>query len=265
MKWLVFSKDRPYQLDAFIRTITSNGEVPAHCVSVLYHYSDELAHDLETLKIEHPAVTFIRQGIFKNDVMNWLHNCDSEIVSFATDDAIVTRKIPTELIRNVLINNHQITTFSLRMGLHLDYCYPTNLDQKVPDGQISNEIFVWNAAAAQGDWEYILSVDSHVFRRELAIAMFEAFDFANPNTMESNWQALKPHVSSIACCLLKSCYVNTPLNLVQEVFNNRCGNTDFKILNNQYRKGARHNAERFRNFFNRSAHQELNILEGSIL
>ena len=260
MKWLIFSKDRPYQLDAFIRTITANGEIPESCISVLYCYSSEYDLDIETLKKEHAEVTFIEQRTFRTDVLEWLANSNSEIVSFATDDAIVTRQIPVGAIRKVLIDNPQVTTFSLRMGLHLDHCYPTNSKQAIPDGQVSNGIFAWRAANAEGDWDYLLSVDSHVFRRDFVTAMLESFSFSNPNTMESNWQMLKPHVSPIACCFPRSCYVNTPLNLVQDVYNNRCGKTDVKILNDEYRRGKRHNPEVFRDFINRSAHQELDVL-----
>jgi hypothetical protein len=143
------------------------------------------------------------------------------------------------------------------MGLHLEHCYPTNTAQAIPDGQLSRGVFVWNAANAEGDWSYILSVDSHVMRRDLALSMFESFDFSNPNTMESNWQTIKNAVSPFACCLPKSCYVNTPLNLVQSVFNNRCGSVDVKSLQTQYREGVRHDTSKFRDFMNVSAHQEL--------
>lgn len=259
MKWLVFSKDRPYQLDAFIRTATENAGITPSDISVLYRYSENFASDLLKLREEHPEVNFIEQGDFRNDVLQWLDKHESSVVSFATDDALFTRTVPAKMIEEILTGNPSITTFSLRMGLHLDHCYPTNSAQQIPDGMIQQGVFVWSTSGADGDWGYPLSVDGHVFKRELVKEMFRAFDFKNPNSLESNWQVIRQHVSPIACCLPKSCYFNVPLNRVQDDYKNRCGNIDSEELQVLYRKGERHESKRFKNFINSSAHQESDI------
>ena len=259
MKWLVFSKDRPYQLDAFIRTAAENAGILPSDVSVLYRYSENFTSDLLKLREEHPDVKFIEQNDFRNDVLQWLDRQESRVVSFATDDALFTRAVPTKMIEEILIGNPNIATYSLRMGLHLDHCYPTNSSQKLPDGMIQQGVFVWSTNGADGDWGYPLSVDGHVFNRELVKEMFSAFDFKNPNSLESNWQVIRQHISPIACCLPKSCYFNVPLNRVQDDYKNRCGNIDSGELQIMYRNGERHESKRFKNFINSSAHQESDI------
>jgi len=260
MKWLVFSKDRAYQLDAFLNTAKNNAKIQLENISVLYHYTDYHKSDIEKLKQEYPAVNFIEEKNFKNDVMNWLENIDDQIISFATDDAIFTREVHSETIKELLLANQHVITFSLRMGLHLERCYPTNSAQKVPNGKIQSGVFIWSCKDAEGDWSYPLSVDGHVFRKDFVINMLKQIDFRNPNTLESNWQMILPYIPlQIVCCGIKSSYFNVPLNKVQNIYNNRSGNVTVEFLMNEYRSGKRFNSKIALNFLNESAHQELDI------
>jgi hypothetical protein len=228
-------------------------------VSVLYRYTGDFEGDIALVKAENPEVEFISQADFRNDVITWIDKAEADVVSFATDDALFTRHVPTDLIRDILVANKNVTTFSLRMGLHLDHCYPTNSPQRIPDGQVQNGVFVWSTEQADGDWGYPLSVDGHIFRRDFVKSMFEALNFSNPNSLESNWQSLKRMVSPVACCLPKSCYFNVPLNRVQDDYRNRCGNIDNSEFLAMYRDGMRHASDRFKNFINASAHQEVDV------
>jgi hypothetical protein len=157
------------------------------------------------------------------------------------------------------MNNPIVLTFVLRLGLHLDYCYPTSQAQAVPSGQVISGIFAWDSRGAQGDWGYPLSVDGHVFRSHELLQILNAVDFKNPNTLEANIQPVRGYVSSIAACFLKSCYMNVPLNTVQTVFNNRAGKVTADMLEARFQDGQRHDPSRIVEFFNRSAHQELEI------
>jgi hypothetical protein len=259
MKWLVFSKDRPYQLDAFLSTARDNAGISLSDISVLYKYSDDFVDCIETLASEHPGVDFISQRDFRNDVLSWLDNANANIISFATDDALFTRHVPFSLVNEILQSNPHVATVSLRMGLHLEQCYPTNSAQKVPNGQVQNGVFVWSTAGAEGDWSYPLSVDGHVFNRDIAKSMLELFEFDNPNSLESNWQLLKQSISPISCCLIKSCYFNVPLNRVQNEFKNRSGNVDPEELAILYKNGKRFSSQSCHSFMNISAHQEIEI------
>ena len=258
MKWLVFSKNRAYQLDAFLSTAKENAGIDPSDISVLYKYDQEYKEDLVTVMTEHHACTFLQEEDFRSQVIEWCKNVNG-LMSFATDDAIFTRTIDETKIQNVLGANPGISSFSLRMGLHLDYCYPLSVSQKVPDGQVLDGVFGWNFTNAEHDWAYPLSVDGHVFRSNDMLQMLEAIPFMNPNTLEANLQMLKSQILPIMCCFLKSCYINTPLNLVQNVYDNRHGKFDMGILQSNYRSGTRHISQTFRNFINISAHQELEI------
>jgi hypothetical protein len=267
MKWMVFSKDRPYQLDAFLRTAEKNGKIDPADISVLYRYTDGFEKSIDILKKEHPEVNFIAQGDFKKDVMQWLTSQNCVTVSFATDDALFTRDVRSNFVEFILANNPHIKTFSLRLGLHLDHCYPTNSAQSLPNGTLQEGILFWLAESAEGDWNYPLSVDGHVFRREEIVSMFSKFGFSNPNNLESNWQWLKSDqfestsMLTVCACFAKSCYFNVPINRVQDEYKNRSGNVSHIELAEKYMadESFRFDPKRCLNFFNKSAHEEISI------
>lgn len=259
MKWLVFSKNRPYQLDAFIRTANENGGIDPQDITILHKYDLEYAEDLKTVMIEHPACEFLQEHDFRSQTIEWCKSVNG-LLSFATDDAVFTRKIDENKIKNVLAANPGITSFSLRMGLHLDYCYPLSSSQRVPDGQIFDGVFVWDFTKAEHDWGYPLSVDGHVFRSNDALQMLHAIPFKSPNTLEANLQVLKGQILPVMCCFLKSCYMNVPINVVQGEYQNRCGTVSAEEMHKKYETGHRFDTKSSLNFLNASVHQEIDLL-----
>jgi hypothetical protein len=258
MKWLVFSRNRAYQLDAFISSASANGGIKKSDITVLHRYDKEYQASLDSLMSEHGDCNFLAEDKFREQVCDWVAQAGG-LVSFATDDALFTRSVNHEVIETVMRENPTVLTFVLRLGLHLDYCYPTATKQTVPNGQVISGIFAWDSSVAQGDWGYLLSVDGHVFRSSELLEILKSVNFKNPNTLEANIQPVKGYVSSIAACFLQSCYMNVPLNTVQTTFNNRAGQVTADMLESKFREGLRHDPAGVVDFFNRSAHQEMEI------
>ena len=202
MNWLVFSRNRPLQLDAFLRSAKENAGIDEKNVSVLYRYDVEYNKSLEILKSEHPSCEFIEESHFREQTIEWVER-SSDTISFATDDAVFTREVKSDFVREILLQNPSILTVSLRLGLHLNWCYPTNHQQIVPNGQVISQLFIWDTNLADGDWGYPLSVDGHVYRKQEAIEMLKRVAFTNPNMLEANLQVLKSLVQNVSCCFLK--------------------------------------------------------------
>ena len=190
MKWLVFSKDRPYQLDAFIRSAVENGQIEKSDITVLHRYDDKYRESLEALYKEHSECYFLTESDFKNQVICWVEKADS-LISFATDDAVFTRSVEKEAVSLTMQQNPSVLTFSLRLGMHLDYCYPTAQQQPIPSGQVVSGIFAWDSSLASGDWGYPLSVDGHVFRPAEILEILKRAEYSNPNTLEASMQFYK--------------------------------------------------------------------------
>jgi hypothetical protein len=261
MKWLVFSRNRTFQLDCFLRSAKQNAQINMKNVSVLYRYDFDFSESLEVLKLEYPDCTFINETNFREQTIEWVEK-STDTISFATDDALFTREVKSDFATEILRHNSEIFTVSLRLGMNLEWCYPTNQYQHIPNGNVSNsQLFVWDASQAQCDWGYPLSVDGHIYRKHEILKILKRTSFTNPNTLEANIQAMKPFIQHTSCCFLKSSYFNSPLNMVQSVFNNRSGQVSIEELEKVYRSGKRIDSSLIKNFHNLSAHQEVNLLE----
>lgn len=261
MKWLVFSRNRPFQLDSFLRSAKENARIDKRDISILHLYDSEYSESLRILKSEHPECEFIDETSFREQTLAWVENASSDFLSFATDDAVFTRETRVGTAKEILSQNPAVLTVSLRLGLHLDWCYPMNCQQAVPNGQIFSEVFAWDTRSAEGDWGYPLSVDGHVYRKQEILEMLKRVPFSNPNTLEANLQSMKPFVQNVSCCFLKSSYFNSPLNVVQSVCRNRAGQVTVEELDAAYKSGRRFDPSLLKGFNNSAAHQEVNLLE----
>jgi hypothetical protein len=114
---IVYSKDRPLQLDLCLNSIAKNFD-QASSVIVIYKATDIYEESYRTLQSEHPDVNFILQGgsIFK-DTLDMISSTENDFVCFFTDDDIVYQKVPE--IREDILSEDQMECFSLRMGLNI--------------------------------------------------------------------------------------------------------------------------------------------------
>ena len=117
---IVFSKDRPLQLDLCLKSIKQN-LFDDNKIVVLYKTSTDLYESHYTkVKEEHDDVEFVEQGHCIFDNLVDLVSQSSDYLSFFTDDNIVFRKVDFTMENvDVVFNAPQPpSTFSLRMGLN---------------------------------------------------------------------------------------------------------------------------------------------------
>ena len=186
MTWIVFSRNRTFQLDACLATMVANGNVDPKDVTVLHRYDADLLPDLDRLRSYHPDITFVEEKVFRDQVLQ-LVSAATEELSFATDDALVTRPIDRAAIKACLAQERTVMTYSCRLGFNIDYCYPLNVKQPRPPG-LTDDLsgtFFYPWKACDHDWSYPLSLDGHFYKRDLLLRLLPRLDFRNPNTMES--------------------------------------------------------------------------------
>jgi hypothetical protein len=115
---LIFSKDRPAQLDLLLRSIDRHAPNLYRSLTVLWTISsNEYLPGYETCANDHLKAWFVCELEFEGSVRDWLDSA-SEIVSFLVDDDVFYRDAtePLEL------------PWSFRGG---DYDYPFSLDGNV--------------------------------------------------------------------------------------------------------------------------------------
>jgi hypothetical protein len=261
---IVFSKDRALQLHALL---ASYGEkvaapVPLHVLYQTSNRSHTKAYD-ELIEIfKQPNITFVKQhstGSFRNDLIEKLSSIQSEKILFLVDDIIFVEDLNmNDFIR---FNTFKFVP-TLRMGVHLEECYPLKKKQPLPywtTGELdSGDKVCWEWKSGIYDWGYPLSVDGHLFSTQEIFAISKLIEFKAPNTFEDGLQKFADlFLPRLGVCYRKSKIINIPCNKVQLENNNICGNISHDFLLEQWEKGMQMNYKKLYGFLNKSAHQEI--------
>jgi hypothetical protein len=191
---LVFSRDRPLQLDGLLSSLERYAAHLFKSVTVL-HTSSSPIFQLGYLDCarNHEAITFWRQfDSFEQDVHEWLHVAD-EYVCFLVDDDLFIRQAP-ELER--ALPRWDEVCFSLRLW---------------------HAARSWMWPQARDDYAYPLALDGHIYRRE-AIAALLRFSFDDPTRLEAGLagraDSLGVHTYGYMAADIVQCLVGIPANRV---------------------------------------------------
>ncbi|MCX7908196.1 MAG: glycosyltransferase, partial [Ignavibacteria bacterium] len=261
-----FSKDRPMQLDAALRTFLINCKInqKAHKY-VLYKVSEnKYEKEYDLLKSNFPSVIFVREKDFKNDLLNLIKGTD--YIFFSVDDSIYTNNFSLEKILRLLDQDSSVLGFSLRLGKNTNYCYPLDKFQNLPNFEpIENKILKFNWTISEYDFGYPLEVSSSIYRTKDLLPILENSFFTNPNTLESlldNQKNIFASSKPYLLCFETSFAFSNPLNLVQTAWKNRASEKEKYSKENLldlFSKGFRINTDKFQGFVSNSPHQEVDI------
>lgn len=257
---VVFSKDRPLQLDALLRSYF-DCVADAAPVRVLYAAGSQRAADgyaaLARRFADRP-LAFMREGSFRDDLLALLAQIRAPRLLPLVDDIVFTH--PTRLadFAGLDLADH---VPSLRHGRNLRRSYAGRAIQPLPpleDIPGSPGLVRWRWSEGRLDWAYPLSVDGHIFATHEARILAEISPFHSPNTLEAAWQALLPAFRDrFGVAYAQSRLVNLPLNRVQHDYRNRHGQVDAQELLERWEAGYEIDVASLRGSLNDSVHQEL--------
>jgi hypothetical protein len=283
---IVFSKNRPLQLDLTLKTISKNFDQCTKVI-VIYAADSEYLEAYDILKKEHPEVDWRLQT---GNLYRMLYcalsflDCENEFVCFFTDDCIVYRNVPdlSSALKH-LQENVQMKCISLRLGFNVDSRQiEDSMIQDVPSPPVygfGNEeqfiIFSHFQNCYGSYWCYPMSVDGHIFLRskiknvvnELLTVNIQIHSQwpQNPNSLEQNLQKYTTIDGCFTICPVLSCVVNSPNNKVQAEWENRSGDhyqykTEFLL--NEFNNGKRIDFDSLGLDNVRCPHTEINLLKG---
>lgn len=244
MKAIAFSKDRPAQLDALLRSLALHAAEPVD-VTVIWKASTDRHVDAYGKLIDEGRseraglVQFHRERDFEADVRHLLANA-GEHVLFLVDDTIFVRGwSPAECVVVGLQNDDEpgVIGVSLRLGMNTSYCYPAARQQSVPTfhqvglRMIETDLMLLRWPGADGDFSYPLEVSSSIYRTADILSALDALKehdvgFRNPNELEAALASFAPLFSGHRPWLMAyetSVAVSVPCNRVQHAFANRAG------------------------------------------
>ena len=280
---VVFSKDRPLQLDLCLNSIKTNFINCNHTI-VLHNNSELCSETDKTIESEHPDVEFWRQGrsIYK-DLLHAVASADNDYVCFFTDDCIFFSEFELD---NFDFWGKDVLTLSLRMGQNITERYHDH--NLLPDKPLvlymveNHDLLAWpRASYLYGSyWSYALSVDGGIFKKSRMVEMLEELClledlyqsprnnrtwYQTPNGLEVALQRFWTSAEPFTVSPLTSVVVNSPNNRVQQDIDNTSGDTHDQgsiDLVDAYMLGSRVDLDLldFRNI--KCPHTEIDLLRG---
>jgi hypothetical protein len=265
---IIFSKDRAMQLHLLLESILLNFNVEDYTLNILYKASnDEYNRGYNMIRDLYPQFKYKKEESFKNDVLSLFN--DSKYTTFFTDDDIIYQsfKLNNDELHNIFMLT-EANCFSLRLGLNTVNCYTMQKLNKLNNHNTHNfyydvdliePVISWKVADGTNDYAYPMSLDGHIFKTEYIKNLCEILEYTNPNLFEaflSNFTKPEMIISSYK----NSKLVNSPINRVQETFQNLSGmkyKYSIEDLNEMYLDGLILNLEKMN--FNEilAPHQEI--------
>ena len=163
-------------------------------------------------------IQWIEETDFRSNVLDAID--DRLFTCFFTDDDIVYRPISSDLLFQ--LDDETVLCFSLRLGKNLRVSYSRNRPMALRgDISLGEQFLKWKWTESPFDFGYPLSLDGHIFRTEEIRYLTESISFQNPNTYEASLQTLTFPPRDYMTSYQHSVLVNSPNNIVQNVFPNR--------------------------------------------
>ena len=219
IRFVVFSKDRPAQLDLLLRSIERFVPRAAH-TAVVYTAAEEL-HDRGYAEVRgaHPWAEWVDEreaGGFKAATLRLVAEAGDRI-GFLVDDIVFTHPLALDGAPLAALDaDPEVLCCSLRLDPGKTYCYA--LDQPMAPPPATT----WHWEGMEGDWGYPMSLDGHIFRTAQIAPLLERLTYRNPNELEAAL-AEAPLALPKVTCFDVARIVNVPDNRVQDTAPNRHG------------------------------------------
>jgi len=262
---IVFSKDRAAQLDLLLTSLAVHNNLFKK-PKVIYRTSNiEYEKGYDIIR-KYNTAHFQKEQNFYRDVMESVKRC-GRLFCFMVDDQIWLRSGPTYLqVKQHMDAHPQAVCLSCRLGRNTTYQYQTQRHIELPEFMEVGPFLLWdrNTCPHRTNFNYPLSVDAHIFRRDEILTLLEQIRFQQPNQLEGRLQARRfvNHVGPMMLCPQKSLIVNAVVNRVQDVCANRVGNRpEYKadVMNNRFLSGDRLDLDRTNLKNIAGCHQEIDL------
>lgn len=266
MRTIVFSKDRPLQLDGFLRAYFRHCQDPeAAEVYILYACSQARQEtSYARLQKRWPNVRFVREIVFKQQLLALAQGATH--VLFCVDDSLFFRRFALREMVDLLDRYPRAVGFSLRLGQNTTVCYTVGKAQAVPDHTlVAPEVMCFDWTEAAYDFGYPLELSSSLYRCETILPLLANGPHGNPNTLETwLWRNLdgvretRPQLLSYR----RSAACSIPVNVVQDVYASRHeagdGQTPEELLT-AFEAGMVLDVAKLDGFVPEAAHQPLRL------
>lgn len=231
---IVFSKDRPMQLHAYLESLLSFSDAHAKDVTILFRQNPDI--DYRRVITSFPNVNWVKEKDFHFDLVSAINAADDYIM-FGCDDVVFTGSFSLDRAKSVLSGNEDIFGFSFRLGNNIQP-QPKNISD-------FKEYRKWRwLGAAEPHYNYPWELDCTLYRKSDIQQMLHAYEanIRSPNYFEGDFAVdATKYINrpNLACLNQISKGVVITVNVVQDTHQNSFDNnkrTDIYTLDNLYNK-----------------------------
>jgi hypothetical protein len=237
---LIWSKDRAMQLDLLLRSQLECFP-GVNATEIVYATSTpdfECGYKKLIEKWQNKDISFRKQGVFKDNVLDVLSCFQSTLVLGNSDDNVFISEIPD---KNYALDENT-AALSLRLNPNVNFCHPANLPLQPPVfGPNSTFMFQygeriyewdWTTCDPRGCWGYPHPCDSNLYRLDDWIELLQGGAFHNPCSMELWMNRNRPSNKPKMQCFSKTKLVSVSNNRIdQGGSNNPHGDETQETLN----------------------------------
>jgi len=247
MLTVIFSKDRACQLHCLLESIFCLDKEQIFEPTVIYNYSSDIYKNaygkcikywLDKYNKDKRKLSFLLESNFRNDLLHTIDNNNqyykhSEYLMFLVDDMILMKEIKSTWNEmQQILDMPNMCCLSLRLGRNTTWQYQTNSRLSLPSFKEHGNLLWWNrfSCPTNTNFNYPLSTDSHIYKRNFIVPITKQTEFKNPNQFEANLQRFVRKCPPYMSCLNESVFVNNVINICQYEFKNKYGVDVFESL-----------------------------------
>lgn len=259
---IAFSKDRPLQLDALLRSYLHHWR-PAPRLEVIYRASNrayESAYEDIKAAFAHAPIGWRRERDFATDVRELIAGAGTHGLFFLVDDIVFIRPVDQAALSPFPLERY---IPSLRLAPHITYSHFADRPLASVDLGVAGEggtLRTWRYGAGNGEWAFPVSLDGNVFLRDEMAAMAACIAFSSPNSLENALRRFLPALQfRDGLCFERARLINLPLNRVQREIISRAGNLHADLLLAHWQRGLRMDVEALYDVETDSVHADLPV------
>ncbi|MFW6009243.1 MAG: hypothetical protein ACOCP8_08280, partial [archaeon] len=181
---LIFSKDRPMQLQATIDSFLYHCD-NNYLVDIVVYYKATLEMTQKQYKEManfYKNINFVKEKNFKQDIINIISGYN--YILMQVDDNIWIRTFDMQRILNIINIYKDVIGFSFRLSPSLKFHYLTGKKIQIPSYTKINNFIKYKWIGGGHDFGYPLEVSATLYRTSDILDIIRKNNFKNPNSFE---------------------------------------------------------------------------------
>jgi hypothetical protein len=248
---IIPTKDRAPQLDILLQSLSRLNFID-NIVVLWKASSDKFKQGYQKAFDNNDVIdVMVEEKNFYEDYFKSLDYCDDYVLGL-TDDTFVYREAPFNQAELLSTFSYDTLCVSLRLGLNTviqDIANPNKMFSIPQEEELiveGGKFLRWDWQKVGLDWNtgYPISLDGHIYKKEVLTNLSKAVEFKNLREWEGNLvYYAKENLKSLnkMVCWEKSLCVNIPINMVQPPYNINVSPfaQDYRKMNEEFINGER--------------------------